>query len=107
MLALVLAPLCARARARTLAWGLGPDAIFLRDGVLARRLACVRFEKFQSLSLARSPLDRRAGMATLALDTAGAGGGELRFVVPFLGLREASRLLRRLQRAAAAVDFRW
>jgi putative membrane protein len=105
-LAAVLAFLCARQRARTLAWSLGPRAIFVRDGILGRRLTCVRFEKVQSISLRRSPLDRRAGMAHLSVDTA-AAHGELRLVVPFLGLRTASRLVRHLQREAAAVPFRW
>jgi putative membrane protein len=105
-LAAVLAWLCARQRARTLAWSLGRRAIFVRDGVLGRRLTCVRFEKIQSISLRRSPLDRRAGMAHLSVDTA-AAHGELRLVVPFLGLRAASRLVRHLQREAAAVPFRW
>jgi putative membrane protein len=102
-----LALLLARTRARTLAWGLGERAVFLRDGLLARRLACVRFEKIQSVTLAQTPLDRRAGMARVRIDTAGAAASGQRFVVPFLGLREARRLARRLQAEAAAVSFRW
>jgi len=102
-----LAYLLARTRARTLAWGLGERAVFLRDGLLARRLACVRFEKIQSVTLAQTPLDRRAGMARVRIDTAGAATSGERFVVPFLGLREARRLARRLQAEAASVSFRW
>jgi putative membrane protein len=102
----VVAFLCARRRARTLAWSLGARAIFVRDGIVGERLTCVRFEKVQSISLRRSPLDRRVGMAHLSVDTA-AAHGELRLVVPFLGLRTASRLVRHLQREAAAVPFRW
>ena len=101
------AALAARARARVLAWGLSDEAVFLRDGLLARRLACVRFEKVQSLALVRTPLDRRARMARIALDTAGASKAAPRFVIPFLGLREARFLMRALERRSAALDFRW
>lgn len=106
--ALVLLAFClARLRARALGWALGPRAVFLRDGLLARRQACVRFEKIQSIALTRTPFDRRARMACLAIDTAGAAGSAQRFLVPFLGLREAGELVRRLRREAAAVSFRW
>jgi len=105
--ALFFGCLLARVRANALGWALGRRAIFLRDGLLGRRLACVRFEKIQSIALTRSPLDRRARMARLALDTAGATSSVQRFVVPFLGLREAGQLARALRREAAAVSFRW
>lgn len=107
LVGLVLASACARARASQLGWALGERAVFLRDGLLGRRLCCVRFEKIQSIQLVRTPLDRRARMARLTLDTAGTAGAELRFELPFLGLREAARLVRRLQAEAAAVSFRW
>jgi putative membrane protein len=97
----------ARWRARTLGWALGPRAVFLRDGLLGRRLACVRYEKIQAIALTRSPLDRRARMAHVSIDTAGAARSVQRFVVPFLGLREAGQLARTLRREAAAVSFRW
>ncbi|NOT29821.1 MAG: PH domain-containing protein, partial [Planctomycetes bacterium] len=80
----VLAFACARLRARQLGWALGERAVFLRDGLFGRRLCCVRFEKIQSIQLVRTPLDRRARMARLTLDTAGAAGSELRFELPFL-----------------------
>src|SRR6185503_16397775 len=40
----------------------------------------------QSITLSRTPLDRRARMARLSIDTAGAAG-RAHFVLPFLGLR--------------------
>ena len=106
-LALALAFVLARLRARALGWALGPSAVFLRDGLLGRRLACVRFEKIQSIELARTPFDRRARMARLSIDTAGAARSARRFVVPFLELRAAGALARRLRREAAALSFRW
>ena len=105
--AFALGVACARLRARALGWALGRRAIFLRDGLLGRRLACVRFEKIQSIALTRSPLDRRARMAQLSIDTAGATSSAQRFVLPFLGLREAGELARALRREAAGVSFRW
>jgi putative membrane protein len=105
--ALALALLLARARVRALGYGLGPSAVFLRDGLLARRQACVRFEKIQSIKLSRTPFDRRAGMAHLSIDTAGRSGSQPGFVVPFLPLRTARRLARGLGRRAAEVAFRW
>jgi putative membrane protein len=107
LLALGLARMLARRRARTLGWALGARAVFLRDGLFARRHACVRFEKIQTLTLSQTPLDRRAHMARVSIDTAGAAGSELRFEVPLLGLREARRLMRRLQAEAAALAFHW
>ncbi len=107
VLGLALALVFARRRARELGWALGARAVFLRDGLFARRLACVRFEKIQTVRLARTPFDRRARMARVSIDTAGAAGAGLRFEVPYLGLGAARRLARRLQAEAAAVDFRW
>jgi putative membrane protein len=105
--ALGLGLFLARLRARALGWALGRHAIFLRDGLFGRRLACVRFEKIQAIDVTRSPLDRRAGMARVGLDTAGSTSSVQRFVVPFLGLRAAGELARALRREAAAVSFRW
>jgi putative membrane protein len=107
LLALGAAALLARARARRLGYALSERAVFLRDGLLARRRACVRFDKIQSVRLARTPLDRRAGMASLVVDVAGSGALDLSFELPFLDLRVARRLARRLAHEAAAVSFRW
>lgn len=96
----------ARLRARRLAWAQVPGAILVRDGLLGRRQACVRYEKIQTVDVRRSPFDRRAGMAHLALDTAGASGAG-KFVIPFLPLRQALRLRRELARASAGARFQW
>jgi putative membrane protein len=96
----------ARRRARALGWALSAEAVFVRSGAFARRQTCVRFAKIQSLDLRRSPLDRRARMAHLVVDTAGASGSG-RFVIPFLPVRVALRLRRTLGRAAARAAFTW
>jgi putative membrane protein len=102
-----LAYLLAALRARRLGWCVGERAVYLRDGLVGRRTACVRFAKVQSVALAQTPFDRRAGMARVRVDTAGAGDHELSFVVPYLGLRAALGLRRRLEHEAARSAFRW
>ena len=96
----------ARLRARRLGWAVLPRAVLVRDGLLGRREACVRFEKIQSIDVRRSPFDRRLRMAHLALDTAGSKGAG-HFVIPYLPLRVALRLKRDLGLAAASAAFRW
>lgn len=106
-LALALAVLLARLRHARLGFALAPGAVFLREGVLTRRVLCVRLEKVQAIELARSPLDRRARMARLRLDTAGATGDGLRFDLALLDLGEALRLMRAIRSDAARAEFRW
>jgi putative membrane protein len=51
---------------------LGPDALFVRRGLLKRRLSIIPFDRTQAISLWHGPLQRRLGLATLLVDTAGA-----------------------------------
>jgi len=106
-LALGLSAAVARLRHARLGYALAPGAVFLREGVFTRRILCVRFEKVQSLQLLRTPLDRRARMARLRLDTAGVTGDGLRFDLGMLELREAVRLMREVRADAARSEFRW
>lgn len=55
-------------------WALTPDAIMFRYGWLTRRLIVAPRNRLQSVKLAASPFDRRHGMASVSVDTAGAGG---------------------------------
>lgn len=106
-LALGASAVLARLRHAALGYALAPGAVFLREGVLTRRVLCVRFEKVQSLELVRSPFDRRTRMARLRLDTAGATGDGLRFDLGWLDLRAAVRLMREIRADAARAEFRW
>lgn len=99
--------LLARWRAARLAWAVSDGAVFLRDGRLTWTRTCVRFSKIQSVSYLQSPFDRRAGMASIRIDTAGASSGDLELTVPYLHQETAQDLLRRLREAASAVSFRW
>jgi putative membrane protein len=59
-------------RAKRLAWSDTGDAFLIRDGVLNERIALVPRDRVQSVSVVTNPFDRRARMARLFVDTAGA-----------------------------------
>ena len=56
-----------------------------------------RIDKGQVLSIASTPFDRRRGMATVELDSAGASPASPRLRVPYLGEIEARELAARLR----------
>lgn len=75
LLLLALLPLLAAAAALERhghRYALTDDLLFVARGVWHRRLWLVPLRNVQSLSLSRSLLQRRLGLATLAIDTAGA-----------------------------------
>ncbi len=53
------------------------DMLF-RKGVIWRSLTAVPFNRIQHVETSNSPLDRRYGLATLQLFTAGGSGGDLK-----------------------------
>jgi putative membrane protein len=53
-------------------YAVGERALFVRRGVLTRRLSIIPFERTQAISVSRGPLQRRLRLATLLVDTAGA-----------------------------------
>ncbi|HEX8241645.1 MAG TPA: PH domain-containing protein [Allosphingosinicella sp.] len=53
-------------------YALADDLLFVSRGVWRRRLWLVPLANVQSLSLSRGPIQRRLGLASLAIDTAGA-----------------------------------
>jgi putative membrane protein len=78
-----------------------------RRGWLSRSTHIVPIRNVQAVVIRRSPLDRRLGLATLTVDTAGqayTGGGPQ---ISNLPLEEADRLARTLARRAAAMRYRW
>src|SRR5918995_776836 len=52
---------------------LGGGALRLEEGVLARKLRAVPFDRIQQVDLVRKPLHRLLGVATLRVETAGGG----------------------------------
>jgi putative membrane protein len=74
---LALIPLIGIGAAIVLLWrrhryALTDRAIYIREGLFSPRLWIVPFEKAQTISLRRSLLQRRLGLATIEVDTAGA-----------------------------------
>ncbi len=53
-------------------YALDADMLFIARGVWRRRLWLVPLASVQSMSLGRGPIQRRLGLATLSIDTAGA-----------------------------------
>jgi putative membrane protein len=75
-------------------------ALRLEEGVLARRLRVVPFDRIQQVDLVRKPLHRVLGVATLRVETAG-GGGAAEVDLDVVALGEAQALRSSLLRAKA------
>ena len=96
----------ARRQARFAGYHLDARLVAVREGWWSRRWRFAEIDKLQALQLQRSPLDRRFGMASLWLDTAGAGAtSPLR--VRHLPEAEARRLHADLSREVARRPLRW
>jgi putative membrane protein len=108
-----LVPLLAWAVAATrgtlanLGWAVTDTAVLARSGWLWRRTRLVRFSKIQAVALHESPFDRRAAMARLRVDTAGAGEMSGGVEIPYLPRATAGALAGALAAEAARTSFRW
>ncbi len=91
-------------RARRLGWAVGHDQFLFRNGVVAEKLILVRKEKLQVLRISQSFFQRRLGLATLTLGTAGLGLLGL-VSLPDLETETADRLLHELAEASAATPL--
>jgi membrane protein YdbS with pleckstrin-like domain len=79
----------------------------MRSGWLWRQVTIARLNKIQAVALRESPFDRRAAMARVRVDTAGAGDFSHRVDIPYLDRDVARRLADRLAAQAASSAFRW
>jgi putative membrane protein len=99
----------ASVRSRVIVRNLGASMVdgraFFRSGWLDRITTVVRFERIQSANFRQSFFDRRAGMATVSVDSAGAGTNALQ--MPYLPRDEALVFHERIARAAKAMPFTW
>jgi len=89
------------------AWALFDGGIAHRHGVLSRSITVTFFDKVQTVSFEESPFDRNRGMATLDVDTAGAGAAGRRIRIKYLERSTADELYRSLSGQAALTDLRW
>ena len=92
---------------RNARYALTDNAVLFRSGWLARRMSVVRFDKLQTVSMRESPFDRRHRMASVAVDTAGAGSTGHRIDIPYLDIDVARALLERLYAETCATEFSW
>lgn len=69
----------ARARYRALGYRVSDGHVVTREGVLTRRWWSVPLPKVQTVAVRRSPFQRRLGLATVSIDTAG-GSAPIRII---------------------------
>lgn len=86
-----------RGWARFAAWSCEPGVFAWRSGFLTREWVIARIDKGQGLALRISPFDRRAGMASIELDTAGSTANGSRLRVPYLAETQARALMASLR----------
>lgn len=89
----------ARLRHRALRWARHGEYLVARSGIWTRRVWIVPESKVQSVRVSRSPFQRRLGLATLSIDTAGASALSHPRVID-LGLDVAEALRESLSRAS-------
>ena len=97
----LFAVLYARRWTRYAAYAFDGRFVAFRAGWLHRQWTVTRVDLCQSVALTESPFDRRHGMASVAIDTAGAGTTAFRLTVPFLPEAEARILADALGRELA------
>jgi len=101
------AVLSARQYVAYLGWAEHDEVVVMRSGWIWKQLTLARVNKIQAVTLHQSPFDRRARMARVRVDTAGARELAHRIDVPYLDLALASDLHRRLSAHAANTAFKW
>jgi putative membrane protein len=94
----------ARLLVANMAWGTTDDSIVFRGGRLRRHTAAARFSRIQTVRSEESPFDRRSGMATVWVDTA---GGEAHLEMGYLSRKDATELESLLSARAAGTAFVW
>ena len=88
-------------------YALTDRAVYFRSGWLSRRISVVRFVNMQTVSMHQTPFDVRKRMASVAVDTAGAGGTGHRIRIPYLDVDIAGTILQRLYTETRSTEFRW
>ena len=103
---LVWAVVAARLYVTRLGWATTGDAVLFRRGAFSRAVTIARFVKIQAVELHESPFDRRTGMLTVRVDTAGASEG-FGLTIPFVPRPHALELGQMLATQASETTFRW
>lgn len=104
--AMVWSAVAARQFVRNAGWSSGERAVAYRTGWLWRHVTIARATRIQAVSLVESPFDRRTGMASLSVDTAG-GDSTYSVDIPYLPRDVAGTLYASLSAQAARTEFTW
>jgi len=99
--------LAASRYASRLGWTAGGGVVAFTSGWLWRSTTIARASRIQAVTLRESPFDRRAAMARIRVDTAGAHERSHRIDIPYLGRDAAADLQVRLAAQAADTQFHW
>jgi len=95
----------ARQQVRNLGWLHQSDLVAFRSGWLWKTTTLVPIVKAQVVDMVESPFDRRWGMASVSVDTAGAGAHSID--VPYLTRSVAEQLRAEVAAGAASTEYRW
>ena len=99
--------LAASRYASHLGWTAAGGVVAFKSGWLWRSTTIARASRIQAVTLRESPFDRRAAMARIRVDTAGAHERSHRIDIPYLGRDAAADLQLRLAAQAADTQFHW
>ena len=97
----------ARRHAERAGYAIDDTLVAVREGWWSRHWRLAEIDKLQAVELRQSPLDRRYGMASVWLDTAGAGAMAPQLRLRFLPVDEARHVHARLAAAIARRPLRW
>jgi len=103
---LLLAVVHSRLTVAGLGWAQTGNAVAFRRGAFWRYVSIVRFSKIQAVAVHESPFDRRTGMATLRVDTAGASETD-KVEIPYLDRDVVVEIGAELVSQAGRTAFRW
>ncbi len=81
--------------------------VAFKDGVIFTKFTFVRLPKTQTIAVKESPFDRRHGMASLVIDTAGAMVGAHHINIPYLDLGVAISIKDRISDNIKGTKFNW
>jgi putative membrane protein len=99
--------LASRRYVEHLGWTASSNLVAFKSGWLWRSVTIARVSRIQAVTLVESPFDRRASMARVRVDTAGANERSHRIDIPYLARDHAAELQLRLAAQAADTAFHW
>ena len=107
MMLMVWSIISTRQHVKHLGWAEDDEVVMMRSGWIWQQITLARVNKIQAVAMHQTPFDRRAAMARVRVDTAGAGEFSHRVDIPYLDNQIARALAQRLSAAAANTTFRW